>query len=189
MEMKQLFLNIITPCSRPENLHLIAASINIPREHYRWVVVADLDSIHESLVPENCEIYFHRNPQSTVGHAQRNFAIDLIESGHIYMNDDDTILHKDLWDNICNLDHDFISFKQNNKDQTLRLNGDVVQLGKIDSHNFIVSRNLIGNMKWDISKYDADGYFAEALYNKLQSIDTTRIAYIPKFLSTYNSLR
>jgi len=187
--MKQLFLNIITPCSRPENLHTIAASINIPKENYRWIVVADLDEIDQSYVPENCEIYLYRNSKSTVGHAQRNFALDLITIGHVYMNDDDTIIHADLWKNICNLDSDFISFMQNNPDSTLRLAGDRIQIGYIDSHNFIVSRHAIGDLKWNIEKYDADGYFANDVYLKIRSYDPTRITYIPKVLSIYNSLR
>lgn len=29
-----MFLNIITPCTRPENLHKISESINIPKENY-----------------------------------------------------------------------------------------------------------------------------------------------------------
>jgi hypothetical protein len=189
MEIKQLFLNIITPCSRPQNLHTIAASINIPRENYRWIVVADLDEIDQSLVPENCEIYLYRNPHSTVGHAQRNFALDLITSGHVYMNDDDTVIHPELWENICNLHSDFISFKQNNVNRTLRLEGNVIKPGGIDSHNFIVSRSAIGDMRWDISNYDADGYFAMAVYLKIYSQNPNLITYIPKALSIYNSLR
>jgi hypothetical protein len=189
MEMKQLFLNIITPCSRPQNLHTIAASINMPKENYRWIVVADLDSIDQSLVPSNCELYLYRNTQSTVGHAQRNFALDLISNGHVYMNDDDTVIHPDLWENICNLDSDFISFKQNNVNNTLRLAGDIIQPGGIDSHNFIVSRNAIGDIRWDISNYDADGYFAMEVCHKIYSENPNCITYIPKVLSIYNSLR
>jgi len=40
-----MFLNIITPSCRPENLHKISKSINIPRENYRWIVVFDLEEI------------------------------------------------------------------------------------------------------------------------------------------------
>jgi len=109
-----MFINIITPCSRPKNLIKISESINIPKENYRWIVVCDSTELpEENLIPKNCEIYFHKNKESTSGNSQRNYAIDMVDKGHIYFNDDDTILHQDLWENIKNLNNDFISFIQN----------------------------------------------------------------------------
>ena len=53
-------LNIITPCSRPENLHIISQSINIPKDNYRWIVIYDGISLPSAdLIPENCEIDFY----------------------------------------------------------------------------------------------------------------------------------
>ena len=51
-----MFLNIITPCSRPHLLHRIAESINIPKENYRWIVVFDAETIPDSIPV--CEAYF-----------------------------------------------------------------------------------------------------------------------------------
>jgi hypothetical protein len=185
-----MFLNIITPCSRPENLHKIAKTINIPTDRYRWLVVFDMDLLPDiKMIPENCETYLYRNPKSTVGHAQRNYAIELITNGHIYMNDDDTTIHPELWDNIKNTDADFISFSQSSKNNSIRLIGDSIQVGKIDSHNFIVSRKLVGNSRWIINKYDADGYFAQETYNKVVYNSEFKKLYIPKVLSVYNNLR
>ena len=63
-----MYLNIITPCSRPENLHKIAESINIPKDNYRWIVVCDLDELpNANLIPQNCEIYTHKNKESVAG--------------------------------------------------------------------------------------------------------------------------
>lgn len=186
-----MFLNIITPCSRPENLVRISKSINIPRENYRWIVVFDFDELpKDCIIPDNCEVYLHKNPNSIVGHSQRNFAIDLIDKGHIYMNDDDTIIHPDLWENIKNLDfYDFISFIQVDKNGNIRLFGNNIDIGYIDSHNFIVSKKSIGELKWIIEKYDADGWFASTLYKKLIQESNSSIIYIPKILSIYNFLR
>jgi len=186
-----MFLNIITPCSRPENLHAISKSINIPKDCYRWIIVFDLDDFPpKELIPYNCEIYLHKNNFSCVGHSQRNFAIDLIENGCIYMNDDDTEIHSSLWDNIKNLTEDFISFGQNNKDNTLRLAGSSIEIGYIDSHNFIVSKRLIGEDRWVVDRYDADGEFAKRMYNKCTSNNTNfTYKYISLVLSIYNSLR
>ena len=79
---------------------------------------------------------------------------------------------------------DFISFKQNDKYGNLRLLGDSIEIGKIDSHNFLVSKNVAGESKFIIDKYDADGYFAIECYKKSKNIH-----YIDKILSVYNSLR
>lgn len=180
-----MFLNIITPCSRPENLHIISETINIPKENYRWIVVFDMDELpKKELIPLNCEPHLYREKGSVVGHAQRNYALSIINDGYIYFNDDDTSVHPELWETIKNCDSDFISFIQLNKNGTIRLLGKVIQVNHIDSHNFIVSKNIVGNTKFIIDRYDADGYFAKECYEK--SINKI---YIDKVLSIYNSLR
>jgi hypothetical protein len=178
-----MFLNIITPCSRPENLQIISSSINIPKENYRWIVVFDLLNKPNN-VPENCESYCFKDSESISGNAQRNFALDLINNGHIYFNDDDTVIHKDLWENIKCLDEDFISFMQENKNKKIRIKGLEIKVNRIDSHNFIVSKKCSKNIKWNIKIYEADGVFASECYKAAQ----TKI-YIEKVLSTYNALR
>ncbi|MFN5250886.1 MAG: glycosyltransferase family A protein [Bacteroidota bacterium] len=176
-----MVLNIITPCSRPQNLQKIAESINIPRENYRWIVVHDSETIPDS--PDNCEAYAVKVDGSQSGHGQRNYALDLIKEGHVYFNDDDTLIHPDLWDNIKDLDADFIHFRQDDKNG-LRLLGINVEVGSIDSHNFIVKSDIIGQDRWILNRYDANGYFAKAMYNKAKTKK-----YIPKVLSFYNLLR
>ena len=177
-----MFLNIITPCSRPENLYKIAESINIPKENYRWIVVFDNDVLLDA--PDNCESYAIKVSKSIVGNGQRNFALDLIKDGYVYFNDDDTLIHSELWENIKDLNIDLIHFMQSDKNGNLRLSGERVKLNEIDSHNFIVNKNIIGTDRWIINRYDADGMFAENLYKKA----STKL-YIPKVLSIYNSLR
>jgi hypothetical protein len=177
-----MYLNIITPCSRPENLNKIAESINIPRESYRWIVVFDNDIVLDA--PDNCESYASRVEGSMVGSGQRNYAIDLVKEGWIYFNDDDTTIHPDLWENIKDVNADLIHFMQNSKDGSLRLSGKNVRLNEIDSHNFIVKNDIVEDERWVLNRYDADGVFAETLYKKA----STKL-YIPKVLSVYNSLR
>jgi hypothetical protein len=177
-----MFLNIITPCSRPQNLHLIAESINIPKENYRWIVVFDADEIPDE-IPDICEPYTVKVIGSISGNAQRNFALDLITDGHVYFNDDDTIIQSTLWDEIKEKDADFISFKQANKDGSVRLEGIEIKTNYIDSHNFITSVECIKS-RWVLDRYDADGIFAsECFKNAKQHL------YIPKVLSVYNFLK
>jgi hypothetical protein len=179
-----MFLNIITPCSRPENLHQISKSINIDESNYRWIVVLDMDEMPDiDFIPDNCELYLCKDSKSIFGNAQRNYALDLVEKGYVYFNDDDTTIHEDLWDNIKDLKQGFISFSQKNKDNTIRLNGDNIKIHSVDSHNFVVDINVVELTRFDIELYDADGYFAVECYNKPCSKK-----FIPKVLSIYNSL-
>ena len=179
-----MFLNIITPCSRPQNLETISKSINIPRDQYRWIVVFDLLEKPEN-IPDNCEWYAIKDANSISGNAQRNFALNLVTHGHIYFNDDDTIIQPELWDEIKDEDAtDFISFKQANKDGSIRLEGVNVSIGTIDSHNFVTSVECMGDTRWVLDRYDADGVFARKCFEKAKTI-----LYISKILSVYNSLK
>lgn len=177
-------LNIVTPCSRPENLNIISRSINIPRDNYRWIVVYDgLELPNSELIPDNCEIYCYHDGESIVGNHQRNYAFNLIQSGHIYLNDDDTVIHPNLWNNIKNLENDFITFNQSFKDNTDRLINRPVQVGHIDSHNFIFSKKVSNGLEF-ANIYEADGIFAVQCYN----LSYNHI-HIDKVLSIYNALR
>ena len=55
---------------------------------------------------------------------------------------------------------------------------------KIDSHNFILTRELIGDIRWELTKYEADGLFAVECYKKSKSH-----LKLDKVLSIYNQLR
>jgi hypothetical protein len=181
-------LNIITPCSRPENLKTIEASINIPPAHYKWWIIFDNDKIPDCYIPPLAYVYAHTNPQSIVGHDQRNFALNIIENGYVYFNDDDTTIHPMLWQNIeytmINQTNDFISFDQQWHNQTHRLSGSNIKVDHIDSHNFIVHSDLCKNIRFYIDRYNADGYFATQCFALSESP-----IYIPKYLSVYNALR
>ena len=126
--------------------------------------------------------FIYIETQKVVGVTHKE--IDLITDGHVYCNDDDTIIHPNLWENIKDLNEDFISFKQEIPNGEIRLNGDSVRVNYIDSHNFMVSRQTIGDSKWLIDSYAADGYFAIECYGK-----SLTKKYVPLVLSTYNSLR
>lgn len=185
-----MHIYIITPCSRPENLHTIANSINIPKENYSWIVVHDsLEIPDKNLLPDNSLHIASKVEGSVVGHGQRNIGLDFVprtEENWIYFNDDDTIIHLDLWENIKGKgdDYDFIHFHQENKDHTIRLDTGLVEHCHIDSHNFIFRADLLENSKWIIDRYEADYYFAKEIYEKAKSP-----LYIEKVLSTYNALR
>lgn len=180
-----IFINIITPSVRPENLLKISKSINIPRENYRWIVVFDLPKQPPiELIPENCEYYLRQDNESRFGNSQRNFALDLITDGYVYLNDDDTTIHPDLWENIKNTEADFISFIQLNTNGDIRLMGNTIAVGNIDSHNFLVKRKTVGDIRFNKQIYEADGFFAKDCYDSAKNK-----LWIDKSLSIYNTLR
>jgi hypothetical protein len=179
-----MFINIVTPCSRPDNLSIIAESINIPRSNYRWIVVFDLAEIPDTQLPTNAEYYLHQNEKSISGNSQRNFAISLIEEGYVLMLDDDTVIHPEFWQEVREWNYDLISWKQINRDGSHRLNAGIFAVANIDSGSFMVKREVIGNLQWQIDIYHSDGVFAEEINKKTNSKFS-----IDKYISFYNYLR
>jgi glycosyltransferase involved in cell wall biosynthesis len=178
------FINIVTPCSRPENLGAIAGSINIPESSYRWIVVFDADEIPSIDLPNNAEVYAHRNTESRSGNAQRNFANKMIRGGYVLYLDDDTILHPKLWESVKECKEDLVGWKQCNKDNSHRLSVGEWQVGFIDSGSFMVDQNTMGDSDWALDRYDADGYFAREMRLKAKTVKE-----IYDYLSIYNYLR
>lgn len=180
-----MFINIITPCSRPSNLKLIEDSINIPKENYRWIIVFDSESVPNDIyVPKYCEICSIKDHNSTVGNSQRNYGMDLVKDGYVYFLDDDTTIHPELWENIKDLNDDFIHYGQSFINGTVRLNGNNVSLYNIDTNCFVVKYDICKNIRWIIGKYTADGIFAEECYKNSKTKK-----FINKILSYYNTLR
>ncbi|CAB5214158.1 Glyco_tranf_GTA_type domain containing protein [uncultured Caudovirales phage] len=178
-----MFINIITPCSRPENLEEIYKSINIPIQNYRWIVVFDKDNLPTDL-PPTVEPHLHRHPDSKVGNAQRNYGLDLVDTGWILFLDDDTILHPHFWKNIKDLNDDLIHFGQQDKDGNLRLTGARLMVEHTDVGCYLINKNIVKDHKFPLKVYQSDGIFA-----MLVQEETTSIKYIPKVLSVYNALK
>jgi hypothetical protein len=184
-----MYINIITPCIRPENLHDIAKSIIIPKEQYQWLVVHDADTMPDiKLLPTNAIHTVKKVEGSISGNGQRNRALDIINTDNdswIYFNDDDTAIQPELFQIIeQNQDKDFIHFQQAYKTGEIRLNTNIVEVTHIDSHNFIFKAKLLENTRWKLGDYCADGYFAKEIYLKAKNS-----IYIEKILSIHNSLR
>lgn len=176
-------INIITPCSRPQNLHTIAASINIPKDQYKWIVVFDKEYVETDLIPTNCMFLYHQDINSISGNAQRNVGMDLIDPGYVYFLDDDNILHPQLYDRIKDLNDDIIYFNQELKG-SIRFREPKLGWGFIDTACVLFKSELIGDIKWELGIYEADFKFFQKIFEK-----TTSINYIPKILCYYNKLK
>lgn len=179
-----MLINIVTPCSRPENLKAIAESINIPSRHYRWIVVHDADEFPDIEMPKEAEHHLYREEGSIAGHAQRNFANRLIADGYVLQIDDDTILHPDFWEAVKDCEEDIVSWAQTWANVAHRLAAGNYWVGGIDSGSFMVKRSVIGDLQWQAGRYDADGLFAQQVVARTKSQRR-----IEQHLSYYNYLR
>lgn len=185
-----MIINIVTPCSRPENLIEMSKSINIPDERYRWIVVFDAEAVPDIDLPKNVIALAVKDKDGISGNPQRNYAIDFIASNPIHKDeyllffDDDTILHPNFWESVKDCEEDIVSWKQSWADGSHRLYAGEYSIGAIDSGSFMVKRSIIGDLKWQKEKYDADGYFAEQIITKAKTNKE-----IDKYLSYYNYLR
>jgi hypothetical protein len=162
-------LSIITPCSRPQNLEILKKSIDFNKIKY-WYIVYDTskgrsfvkrynhDKIIELQVNHKC-----------CGAPQRNLGIDAIKSGFVYMLDDDNIIHENFWKLIETFENDKVyTFDQERclKDnKTSILPGGNYKKCRIDTAQFVVPRDLIGDQRWNISGC-ADGIFIEELHRR-----------------------
>jgi hypothetical protein len=173
-------LTIITPVFRFTNLEKISATIP---DGVRWLCVFYSPILKEVVIPRNAECLQLNPVQSSWGVAKVNYGLNFIEDGHVYILDDDTILHPNF-DIIINLssNFDFIHFNQETSDGKFRVGG-IVKPYKIDIGNFVVSRKLIGTTYLKNGK-TPDGVWAEELYTKCENP-----IYINKTLSIYNYLR
>ena len=173
-------LTIITPCSRPNNLHIM--SLYIPKD-VRWIVVFD-NEVMPLQPPSNCEAYCHTSDRSIVGNAQRNYGLTKVTGGYVYFLDDDTLLHPELYDVVKKSQFDFIHFMQAHRNGGIRLVGDKVGAGDIDTGCFVVKAEIAKAMHWAEDQYVADGYYAAACYSNSK---TTK--HINHVLSVYNALQ
>jgi len=203
-------LSIITPCSRPANLKRIAESIQFDKID-RWYIVYDTSPLlkkGESSSPlslatkENTsqhrtyEKQFLDNPKVSElecpvkcwGNPQRNLALSLITDGLVYYLDDDNIVHDAFWSELDSFDLDHLyTFDQYHCNKQLVVKGGRLQEKFIDTAQYIVPRQLIGSLVWDLADggLGSDGRFMEDL-NRLHG---SKHVYVPKVLSYYNFLR
>jgi len=178
-------LNIITRCTRLDNLYKIKESIyNKQKFKINWYVAFDtsvlknIDSdILTMLSNSGCIIKYINGIKGDFGHQIINTCIDEIESGFVYVLDDDNILHEDFYDRL-----DFYISTTNNKSGFVfnqKVGGidftgldireampENMKVQKIDMAQFVLDRDLIGDSRLEPMNYKADGVFIENLYNQ-----------------------
>ena len=167
-------LSIITPCTRPGNLPLLAKSIERARGEFPlkidWYVCFDGNRVNRCAygLPEtppfiNSYLSYVIDPKSKSGNSQRNFALDFVEEGYIYFLDDDNLMHHNLLHKIF-LHYNYYGYEKtlivNQLDdnwQPRKLGIKYCQPGTIDAAQYVIPKQHLQKRKWATSVYEADG--------------------------------
>ena len=187
-----IVVNVITPCSRPENLpdlrrSLDAALANTSQTILRWWVICDARHV-SSLPTVRCHHSEIVEAEGFAGHAQRNQGLDLISYGWVYFLDDDNLIHPGF---LRALESAVATEPWMKGMLVAQLTPGGIRPSRsvrkchIDTAQFALDRSLIGDARFAAHDYCADGGFIEALYSRSPS--AFRMTDEP--LSYYNRLR
>lgn len=177
-------LNIITRCTRPENLIKVKDSIfNNQLFDLKWWIIFDTANLSQidtdilSQVSNLAQIKFIPSVIGDYGHQSINLCLDEINVGLVYVLDDDNILHENFQERLLfylenNSDKKGFIFNQKvcHKDfsglDIRQAKPENVKVGHIDMAQFVLTRELIGDNRLNSGNYKADGVFIENIYNE-----------------------
>jgi len=194
-------INIITRCTRAENLEQVKKSIfsNVPDQiSIDWHIIFDTAKINtidkqlmQSLLKENIYLYFNHCGDFKCQHYYTNKLIaDVIDLGYIYILDDDNIIHENFYEKVLEYsDKKVLIFSQwvggfDFSGLDIRTaKPENVKVGKIDCAQYFVDRDLI--VKHDC--FYGDGYCADGFFiTKLFSLAPQEFAFEKDVLCYYN---
>ena len=166
-------IHVLTACSRPENLTKVGLSLaHAARGHdVTWHVRFDVERIYVG------------------GQAVKNKLLDEISDGWVWILDDDTIVHPDLFSRSAAIvNHNrmteaiVVSQRRSDGGVLLAARGNV-RSGSIDIGQAILHRDLIGDERIPLT-YDGDGLFLETLLQP----PLIRWYFVNDVLSLHNAL-
>lgn len=177
-------IQIITPCSRPENLSLMKDSV--PSE-CNWTIVYD-NSVTEKPEIDSATI-LHSPYTGSSGNPNRNYALDTIEfsdTDWIYILDDDNIIHPDWYNTVKDLNDDHLNmiiWGQVWKNNTVRLDPPhSPSVGNIDTSCYMVRGRVMKTLRYQMD-YVADGIMARDAHTY------GNVSVLNEYLGYYNYLR
>jgi glycosyltransferase involved in cell wall biosynthesis len=193
-------INIITRCTRQENLLEISKTIYTNLFDIKWYILFDTSFIKQldadlinSLSELGVILKFWKGEEDDFGHNLINRILDQIQDGWIYILDDDNKIHEDFYffiSNLINVSTDTKGFIFSQKVGGVDFSGvdiryaspENVCVGKIDMAQFLLKRDLIGDIRLDKSMYVADGKFIMDIY----SSNSKDFLFINQVLCYYN---
>jgi glycosyltransferase involved in cell wall biosynthesis len=198
----KMTINILTRCSRPENLHLLEKSIVNEDINVKWKIAFDTSRVSniDTQVFERYSKYslnFWKGEPGDMGHAFINKFIDEIPDDEwIYILDDDNLLHPEFYTEILELIKNnpeksgfifsqFIGGKDFTKQEVREAKEENVKVQHIDMAQFFLKKSLISDKRLVSGTYVADGIFIEELFNE----NKDKFLIYDKILCYYNSLQ
>ena len=172
-------IHILTPCSRPMNLVMIAPSIP-PK--CSWKVAFD-----KSTGVESRGKWYTSEYTGHWGHPIRNEMLSRLKAkpdDYVLFLDDDNLIHPNWYEHVKGATADMVTWGQENKDGSLRLRAtDQPKVGNIDMGSFMVKYKIAKQLKFT-NVYEADGIFAMEAAKKASNIQV-----INESISYYNYLK
>lgn len=169
-------LHVITPCTRPENLGAVGASLLPLRTQFlvAWhILLSDGTRPH------------------CAGGWERNQVLDSIAGGWVWCLDDDNLCHPRFGDVLAAAIRDHpraagFVFDQLDAGGRLRLRADAAATVRgVDAANFVFRREAIGDRRFP-PVYESDGYFFGAVRDSLQP---GSVVAVSEPVTIYNALR
>ena len=194
-------INIVTPCTRPDNLRLLFQSITkIPStDDVTWYIVYDGRKIVSEdyfdftklEIPSHLKIIIltFSSSRSIGGNDQRNCALRHITSGWVYFLDDDTLLHPKLFPSVKKQleiedKSGFIFSQLFKKNRVRRVSIGKIKEGYIDTGQYLLNYSIIGYRHWQTALLGADGAFIR----EILELHKDKIKILDCVLSYYNSI-
>lgn len=192
-------INILTRCTRQNNLLDIAKTIFNDKFIVNWYILFDTNVIKDIDADIITELYnigskikYIKGIKNDYGYGMINTVIDEITNGFVYILDDDNIMHENFYESILqniNTNPTFTGFIFNQKVNGLDFTGldirlaahENVRVGGIDVGQFLLHRDLIGDYRF-FSGYKGDGEFITKIYP--ENLD--KFIFINEELCYYN---
>lgn len=182
--------NIVTPCRRYNNLHILFNNLHKYTKDYNieWYII--YDTYAEIFNPDFKDIdwihqYSYRDPKSKGGHAQLNFALQIVKSGIFFPLDDDTVMHPDFF-KVIDKQHKLGFFFHDE----LREGGIIyarpghIKENEVGQQNFAIHTALLKNYQYPLD-YTGDGKLIEKIYSE----HPDNFVFIDQVLGFHNRLR
>lgn len=197
-------LNIITRCTRTQNLNSVSKSIfNKSNFQIIWHVafdthvLKDIDAEILSDIQSNGGLcYFIKGIDGDFGHDIINQILSQIDDGFVFVLDDDNIIHEDFYEelyrSIISNPHK-LGFVYNQRIDGKDFTGQEIRycdpskmkVSQVDMAQVVLHITLIANIRLCNMNYIADSIFIEKVYNSLPD----SFLFINKILCYYNYLK
>ncbi len=167
-------IHVLTAVTRPRNLPILATGL----------------AVASMRVPD-CEVVWHWRYDLRLEHVggqqPKNDMLDNIADGWVWIFDDDTIVHPDLFARVNELtagDPDVrgVIVAQEVHGAIRHAHPDLAQVGLIDAGQAVLRRDLIGDHRLALN-YEGDGHLLTELLTGRQDV-----VYLDEILSYYNAL-